>query len=97
MRAASFARLTKFRAFGEQNLLFIAMRENKPNHAPLFIIRQNARSVVMMSEEEYEGLMETVHLLKSPANAARMLRSIQDADQDKLTERELIDPGKAGA
>ena len=55
------------------------------------------RSVVMMSEEEYEGLMETVHLLKSPANAARMLRSIQDADQDKLTERELIDPGKVGA
>ncbi len=143
MRAASFARLTKFRAFGEQNLLFIAMRENKPtamlvfdsltnlylykylyvernsmahvsyselrnnlasymdevcnNHAPLFITRQNARSVVMMSEEEYEGLMETVHLLKSPANAARMLRSIQDADQDKLTERELIDPGKVGA
>jgi len=41
--------------------------------------------------------METVHLLKSPANAARLLRSIQDADQDKLTERELIDPGKAGA
>jgi antitoxin YefM len=40
--------------------------------------------------------METVHLLKSPANATRLLRSIKDADQGKLTEREPIDPGEAG-
>jgi antitoxin YefM len=46
--------------------------------------RQNARSVVIMSEEDYDGLMETVHLLKSPANAARLLRSIKDADRGKL-------------
>jgi antitoxin YefM len=79
-----------------RNNLASYMDEVCNDHAPLFITRQNARSVVMMSEEEYEGLMETVHLLKSPANAARLLRSIQDADQDKLTERELIDPGQAG-
>ena len=80
-----------------RNNLASYMDEVCNDDAPLFITRQNARSVVMMSEEEYEGLMETVHLLKSPANATRLLRSIQDADQDKLTERELIDPGKAGA
>jgi PHD/YefM family antitoxin component YafN of YafNO toxin-antitoxin module len=34
------------------------------------------RSAVLMPEEDYDGLMETVHLLKSPANAARLLRSI---------------------
>ena len=45
------------------------------DRAPLVVTRQNARSVVMLSEEEYEGLVETVHLLKSPANAARLLRS----------------------
>jgi antitoxin YefM len=39
--------------------------------------------------------METVHLLKSPANAARLLRSIKDADQGKLSDRELIEPDKA--
>ena len=42
--------------------------------APLVITRRNARSVVLMSEEDYDGLMETVHLLNSPANAARLLR-----------------------
>jgi len=63
--------------------------------APLVVTRQNARSVVLMSEDDYEGLMETVHLLKSPANAARLLRSIKDADEGKLTEHEIIEPPKS--
>ena len=66
------------------------------DRAPLVVTRQNARSVVMLSEEEYEGLIETVHLLKSPANAARLLRSIKEADEGNLVERELIEPGSAG-
>jgi antitoxin YefM len=65
------------------------------DRAPLFVTRQNARSVVLISEEDYEGLMETVHLLKSPANAARLLRSIKEADQGKVTERDMIEPAKA--
>ena len=59
------------------------------DRAPLVVTRQNARSIIMMSEEDYEGLMETVHLLKSPANAARLLRSIKQADQGQLTERDI--------
>ncbi|WP_314955938.1 type II toxin-antitoxin system prevent-host-death family antitoxin [Bradyrhizobium cosmicum] len=66
------------------------------DRAPLVVTRQNARSVVMISEEEYEGLIETVHLLKSPANAARLLRSIKEADEGKLVERELIEPTSTG-
>lgn len=64
--------------------------------SPLVVTRQNARSVVLISEEEYEGLMETVHLLKSPANAARLLRSIKEADDGKLIKRDLIEPTKIG-
>lgn len=66
------------------------------DRAPLVVTRQNARSVVMLSEQEYEGLMETVHLLKSPANAARLLRSIKEADEGKVVPRELIEPGSTG-
>lgn len=62
----------------------------------LVVTRQNARSVVLISEEEYEGLMETVHLLKSPANATRLLRSIKEADDGKQIKRDLIEPTKAG-
>lgn len=33
------------------------------DHAPLLVTRQNDRSVGLMSEQDYEALMETVHLL----------------------------------
>jgi antitoxin YefM len=66
------------------------------DRAPLVVTRQNARSVVLLSEEEYEGLMETVHLMKSPANASRLLRSIKEANEGKLVTRELIEPANAG-
>jgi antitoxin YefM len=60
------------------------------DRSPLLVTRQHARSVVLISEEEYEGLMETVHLLKSPANAARLMRSIAEADRGKMTAREPL-------
>jgi antitoxin YefM len=67
------------------------MDEVCDSRAPLHITRENARTVVMMSEDEYDGLMETLHLLRSPANAARLLRSIEAADAGKLTEHDIIE------
>jgi len=52
----------------------------------LVVTRQNAPSVVMMAQEEFDSIMETVHLLRSPANAARLRRSIGSANAGKLTE-----------
>jgi antitoxin YefM len=77
-----------------RNNLASYMDEVCDSHAPIFVTRQNARSVVLMSEDDYEGLMETVHLLKSPKNAARLLQSIKEADANKLTERGIIEPAK---
>jgi antitoxin YefM len=64
------------------------MEEVCDSRAPLHVTRQNARGVVMISEDEYEGMMETLHLLRSPANAARLLRSIGEADGGKLVEHD---------
>ena len=43
-------------------------------------------------KEEYDGIMETLHLLRSPANAARLLKSIAAADAGQIVERGLIEP-----
>ena len=40
------------------------------------ICRRDAEDAVVMSLEQFNGLMETVHLLKSPANAAHLVKSI---------------------
>jgi antitoxin YefM len=65
------------------------MDEVWDNRAPLRVTRQNARTVVMLSEAEYEGMVETLHLLRSPANAERLLRSIKSADAGRVTPREV--------
>ena len=67
------------------------------SRAPLRVTRQNARAVIVISEDEYEGMVETLHLLRSPANAERLLRSIRGAEAGELSERETAgkpDPGR---
>jgi antitoxin YefM len=44
------------------------------------ITRRHARGAVVMSLDTYNSLMETVHLLCSPANAAHLRRSLNQAD-----------------
>ena len=71
-----------------RNNLAKYMDEVCDNREVLHIIRQNARSVVMVSAEEFEGMLETLHLLQSPANAERLLRSARDAKKGKLIRRD---------
>jgi antitoxin YefM len=40
----------------------------------------------MIARDEYEALMETLHLVRSPANAKRLLSSIAEADEGNLDE-----------
>lgn len=67
------------------------MDEVWDSRAPLRVTRQNARPVIVLSEDEYEGMMETLHLLRSPANADRLRRSINSAEAGELTEREVVE------
>ncbi|MBS62379.1 type II toxin-antitoxin system prevent-host-death family antitoxin [Salinisphaera sp.] len=61
------------------------------DHSPMIITRNKARSVVMMSLEDYEALQETAYLLRAPRNARRLLESVAELDRDGGQERELIE------
>jgi antitoxin YefM len=61
------------------------------DRAPLTVTRQKGRSVVVISEEEYEGLMETLHLVENPGNAARLTAAIRQLDAGQGTERDVIE------
>lgn len=55
------------------------------------IARRDAPDAVVMSLDTFNSLMETVHLLKSPANAAHLARSLEQYRQGKLTRKALLD------
>jgi antitoxin YefM len=48
------------------------------------ITRRDAADAVVMSLNTFNSLMETVHLLKSPANAANLARSIEQYRKGKV-------------
>jgi antitoxin YefM len=56
------------------------------------ISRRDAADAVMMSLDTFNGWMETVHLLKTPANAARLGKSIQQLRSGKTRARKLVEP-----
>jgi antitoxin YefM len=58
------------------------------NHEPLIITR-SGQSVVMLSLEDFKALEETAYLLRSPANAHRLLSAIQQLESGKGKAREL--------
>ena len=55
------------------------------------IARRDAPDAVLMSLETFNSLMETVHLLRSPANAAHLARSIDQYRQGQVVQRSLAD------
>jgi antitoxin YefM len=55
------------------------------------ITRRNDADAVVMSLDTFNSLMETVHLLKTPANAAHLARSIAQLRKGKTKEMALAD------
>lgn len=61
------------------------------------ITRRKARPVVLMSLDEYNSIQETAYLLRSPANAERLLESISDLQRGAAVEHPLADiPQESG-
>lgn len=60
------------------------------DHEPLIITRNGAQqSVVMLSLDDYKALEETAYLLRSPANARRLLSAAAQLAAGKGVERQL--------
>ena len=86
-------------------LTYSAARENLAStmdrvcqdHDPVIITRNRDQAVVMLSLEDFESLQETAYLLRSPANARRLLDSIESLDAGKTVSKKLKDLEGTGA
>ena len=56
----------------------------------LIVTRPNHEPVAILPLSELNSLRETLHLLRSPANGERLLRSIAELDAGLGEEREIF-------
>ena len=59
------------------------------DHEPVIITRNGEQSVVMVSLEDFKALEETAYLLRSPANARRLLAAVSQLAAGQGAVREL--------
>lgn len=60
------------------------------NREALMITRNGEQTVVMLSLADYNALTETAYLLRTPANAKRLLSATAQLAAGKGREQELI-------
>lgn len=61
------------------------------NNETLIIKRGSGKGTVLISLEEYNSLMETVHLLSSKANSDRLYESLQQMKEGEILRQGLIE------
>jgi antitoxin YefM len=61
------------------------------DHEALIITRNGEQSVVMLSLEDYKALEETAYLLRTPANARRLLSAVSQLNEGRGAERDLAE------
>jgi antitoxin YefM len=85
-------------SFSEARESFKAVLDRVEADADVTLItRRHAKGAVVMSLDTYNSLMETVHLLRSPANAAHLQRSLEQAGRGELLSHGLVDPDLTNA
>ena len=83
MRAANF---TEFRTNLKKFL-----DDVKKNNETLIIKRGTGHGAVLISLDEFNSIIETMHLLSSKANANRLYDSIHQMKTGKSVHKELIE------
>ena len=77
--------------FSEARNHFKSVLDQVVNDADYTIIsRRDSEDAVVMSLDQFNGLMETVHLLKSPANAIHLEKSIKQYHSGKTDVHGLV-------
>ena len=61
------------------------------DHAPIIITRQKNDPVVMISLEDFNAIEETLFLMRSPKNYARLLKSIENVKKGRVKSKALIE------
>ncbi len=70
--------------------LFPLIQQVNDDHAPVRITSRSG-DVVLMSAEDYDSWQETIYLLRSPANARRLMAAIARDKASRPTVTKTMD------
>lgn len=68
--------------------LFPLIERVNDDHTPVEIVSKRGNAV-LVSKEDWDAIVETNYLLRSPANAKRLMESIEQWRAGDVTERDL--------
>jgi len=74
-----------------RNGLARLMKEAEEDREAIAITRNGQSTVVLLLQEEYDAMMETLHLLSTPANAERIRRGLDDYEKGNVEVHALCD------
>ena len=61
------------------------------DHTPLYVTRQNGKTAVVMSLDDFKSYEETAYLMSSQTNATRLQQAIEDVENGRTVDRPLLD------
>ena len=67
------------------------MDEAVDDRVTVVITRTKGDPVILMAKSEYDALMETFHLLRSPRNAERLRESVADIEAGRVITATVVD------
>lgn len=56
------------------------------------IHRRDGENAVLLSESTYNSMLETLHLMQSPANARRLMAAVEQDRKGAAQKRDLLAP-----
>ncbi|WP_239704995.1 type II toxin-antitoxin system prevent-host-death family antitoxin [Mammaliicoccus sp. E-M24] len=59
------------------------------NSEAVIVTTKNEKNAVILSEEDYNSIMETLYLQQSPANAKRLNNSISNLERNNTVEVDI--------
>ena len=60
-------------------------------NVPMKLIRRGKDALAVLPADELEVLLESVHLMKSPKNAQRILKGIEDAENKRYASKSITE------
>ncbi len=82
--------MTAITATDARKSLFGLIQQVNDDHTAVEVVSRHGNAVIM-SKDDYDAMIETAYLLRTPANAERLLEAIERVRRGEFEQHDLLD------